>query len=265
MYCSMHPRCRLVQNLSKMTLLKNLLASMVAVVTVLMIGISASATQEVHEERYNFNILISNLHAGSLNLVSRDNGKSYAVRAILQTEGLLDLITPRVIDLGVKGWLHMESFRPVKYQETSTGREIEKHRIINYQHGTPKFFQITPPLPENAIPKFADDWNLSVDPATALFTLVRDYRIGWMCNSEFVMFDGRRAVRFSLGEPVIRGEEMHCDSSYTLATSNSPRMDEQSALPLTLIYRPSETSPDKYELHRLTMQTSRGKITFKRI
>ena len=240
---------------------KNIPAALAVAAAVLSAGISAAAQRTTHEERAVFNISVANIRVASLVAASRNNGRSYAVRAFLRSEGLLDLLARRTIDVRVRGWLRTENYEPVTYQETKTERKSENRLVLEYRRGVPHLTLVYPPLAEDSSFPDSERWRGSLDPATALFTVIRDYGKDEMCDSEFLMFDGKKTYQFVLGKPITRDEEIHCESSSTRVEGfTAEEMAELETVPFTLVYRLSGADPDRYELRRLTAPTTYGTL-----
>ena len=242
------------------------LAAAAAIAVTLLAALSSTAQEELSEERALFNIAVANIRVASLAAASRNNGRSYAVRAILQTQGVVDFFARRKIDVGVRGWLRKEFYKPAIYRETAIERNGEKRQEIRYQEGIPHFAQLHPPLAEDSEPSAMERWRWAIDPATALFVVIRDYSRDEMCDSDFTMFDGEKAYEFALGKPMSRGDEIHCESSFSrIGGFSDEEMAKQVTFPFTLVYRPTAEDPDRFELRLLKAPTEYGTLTASRV
>jgi hypothetical protein len=132
----------------------------------------------------------------------------------LQSTGLLRLLADIRYDAQVQGARAGMRFSPVRYrEEANTGQRQQSAEMV-WSRGVPVVENVAPPQeprPEDLDPATQRG---TVDPLTALWTVLRDVPAEKACTATSDVFDGRRRSKLRLHSPQPEGEAILCSGEY---------------------------------------------------
>lgn len=179
-----------------------------------------------------FDIRLGALKVGHLGVAANETDQTYAVRAQFQDTGLVGILVGIRFDAHAQGTRLGTSLIPRRYEENiDTGRRQSLTRL-QYNAGLPQVLDDTPTSP---LLIALEDQRGTVDPLTALYTLLRSGPAP--CGQNIPVFDGRRRSQVTLG-PMRDGQ---CSGNYRrIAGYSDAEMRERVSFPLTLRFAGAE-------------------------
>lgn len=235
--------------------------------TLLLTGLIAlaapAAVQAQTRSEGTFDLVLRGLTAGQLTFSGVENGRSYAVRGVLKSGGLVAMIRKVRYDAEVEGTVAGPRLSPARYREDADTGKRQSTSVMRWVRGVPQVESATPvrtPRPNDVDPATQKG---TVDPLTALYATLRDVPAAEVCTTNVIMFDGRRRSELRLSAPVMQGERVTCSGEYRrIAGFSDKEMAEKVRFPFTLTYAPA--GEGRMRVVEVAMDTLYGKATLKR-
>ena len=207
-------------------------------------------------EAGSFSISIRGFPFGSIAYSAAERGSAYSVAARVEASGLIGALVRARYDAQAQGTIRSGRYIPQRYTESARRGRRETESVLSYRNGVPGPKQQTPP--QNPRPSDIDPAKQggTVDPATAIFTTLRDMPRETACQVDLAMYDGRYRAGVTLGNPEPKGDGLVCTGMYRrLAGYSDAEMAEGSAFPFTAELVPHE---GKMRIQRIVMDTLYG-------
>ena len=155
---------------------------------------------------------------------------------------------------------------PVSFEESLTENGELSSTEIKFKNGKPYEVVMTGDLSESELPLDPLRQGEVLDPLTAMYLMTRNVQSSEACNSSFVMFDGVRRSRLSLGTPVPLGDGFECRSSYERIEGwTEEEMNEQTVFPFDLQYEQLDGRAGWYRMVEISAPTSLGRFRVRRV
>ena len=155
---------------------------------------------------------------------------------------------------------------PVSFEESFIENGEPSSTEIKFRNGEPYEVSVTGESNENETLLDPLRQGEVLDPLTAMYLMTRNVQSSEACSSSFVMFDGVRRSRLSLGTPVPLGDGFECRSSYERIEGwTEEEMKEQKVFPFDLQYEQLEGREGWYRMVEISAPTSLGRFRVRRV
>ncbi len=210
-----------------------------------------------------FDVYIGGFRAGTLGFSGVEDGRQYSAAARLESSGLLGMIREIGYDARATGRMSDAGFVPTRYQETANTGERVSRAVMDYVNGVPQVKSYDPPQERRATDLDPGTQGGTLDPMTALYTVLREAPANEVCRVDVFMFDGRRRSQVVTSNPRADGADIECDGEYRrIAGFKDSQMAKRTVFPFTLTYSP--TGNGTYQLTRVVFETLYGKAVLNR-
>lgn len=226
--------------------------SSLLLVFLLIPGLSLAETREAG----TFSISIRGFPFGSIAYSAAERDTAYSVAARVEASGLIGALVRARYDAQAQGNMRAGRYIPQRYTESARRGRRKTESVLSYRNGVPGPKQQTPP--QNKRPSDIDPAKQggTVDPATAIYTTLRDMPRDQACKVDQVMYDGRYRAGVTLGNPKPKGDGLVCTGMYRrLGGYSDKELAEGSAFPFTAELVPHE---GKMRIQRIVMDTLYG-------
>ena len=222
---------------------------------VLVLG-AVLAAQGARAERAVYDIYVLGVKAGELEIASTRNGRQYALAGRLESTGMLSAIRRVRYGAETKGRISGGRFVPDVYSEsTDTGQRRNSARM-EYRRGVPQVKTYSPardPKPEDVDPTTQAG---TLDPLTALFSILRDAPRAAICDAAERVFDGRRATE--LRTQPVAGDPSRCRGVYRrVAGYDAEELAERREFPFEVTVTPA--GGDRVRVTEIVMRSLYGR------
>jgi hypothetical protein len=200
-----------------------------------------------------FDVYVGGIRAGVVSISGEERDGRYAAAGRLESVGLVGAFRKVQYEAEVRGRLSGRKFGPRTYSETyRNGRDTEE-KEIDYRKGFPRV------RPKDAIggrldPKEQDG---TIDPLTAIWSVLRDVSEGDACRFSGDLYDGKRRSRVALGEPEQSGSGIACDGEYRRVAGYDDDDMEKPSFPFRVAYGPA--GDGRWQVERIDMESILGR------
>lgn len=211
-----------------------------------------SALEARFEVRYGI------LHVADVTVLATEGAQDYAAEGHVVTTGLVGLLREVHLDLSVEGTRQGDSLRPRHYRgDVDTGRRQIQSELA-YDAGVPRILALAPPEPAHPWDIAAADQGGTLDPMSALYTLLRP-RAETPCGQVLDLFDGRRHSRLRVEAAHVSGDAAQCSGAYIRVGGYSPtELQDYQALAFSLDYQ--RDADGDWQLARIVTHTPYGRM-----
>lgn len=219
----------------------------------------APAVSAQEQWSMRFDVRYGPLRAARVLVDARQDARSYSIRGQAQSTGIVGLIRDFHFDLAADGARVGDAYRPAFFiGDIDTGWH-ETRVEMQYPGGVPRVLTLAPEEP-------VEHWTLdptrqagTLDPLSALLTLIRPRPRDELCGVTVETFDGRRRGRVSLAEPVEDRGALVCAGLYRRLAGFSPEdMADYDRMPFTVVFEQSDAG--SWHLTRAVTQTPYGRM-----
>ena len=236
------------------------------------VGIQASASSTADSDRAlrvddaKFGVFVAGIRIGNFNLAAQSDGRSYGTSAIAKETGLASWLADFRYKASAMGWIRAGDLVPVTFEESLTENGESSSTEIKFRNGKPYEVAMRSESNENETPLDPLRQGIVLDPLTVMYLMTRDVQSGEVCSGSFIMFDGVRRSRLSLGTPVPLGDGFECRSSYERIEGwTEEEMNEQKVFPFNLEYEPLDGRAGWYRMVEISAPTSLGRFRVSRV
>lgn len=228
------------------------------------LALSAVAASADQTDSAVFDLTIRGITAGTLSVSGAISGDQYVVSGVLKSGGLLAFVRKVRYEARSEGTVADGRFTPARYAEDADTGKRQSKAVMAYIDGVPQVTTYDPPRdprPTDVDPATQDG---TIDPLTAIYATLRDVPEAEACNSQRLLFDGRRRSQVTLGAPEASGKGVvSCAGEYRrLAGFSEREMAEKVSFPFRLIYDP--IGDGRLRVREIVMDTLYGKGRLKR-
>lgn len=204
-----------------------------------------------------YDMTLGALPVGVLELDSRTGSAGQSTRLSIRSAGLAGLVRAVRFEARTTGT------QPRRYEEqVDTGRRVSQVRI-NWLAGRPQVLDYTSAPPETTAPPDAAATRGTLDPISAMLTVLSETDADQACALSLRVFDGQRLSRVVLNTRQDRPDGLLCGGTFTrLAGYRPEEMAERGRFDLRLTYVPSEAGG--LIAVEAEVQTLYGKVRLKR-
>jgi len=231
----------------------------------LIVLMTPAVGQDVREERAIFDITLLGLDVATLEIVSRNDGKQYAVSSYLGSKGLAKLFIPTSYRVKTRGFVRADRYVPSRYiEERMTGQQVMA-RTIAFRNGTIASIAYDPP--DQAEREFAERGNSgpSHDLINTLYNIARDRTVTELCHEHSVTFNGKDWTILEFGAAVEGPDEtVSCPVVVYSSNDPAPAGAAEKRYELEFTYIPHPEDSGWYHLSRVTGETRIGSMTIQR-
>ncbi|WP_406720257.1 MULTISPECIES: DUF3108 domain-containing protein [Thioclava] len=210
-----------------------------------------------------FDVQLKGLKAGELLINGKVENNGYGANGTLQTSGLLGFLRKLRYDATTSGHITGSRFTPTRYVEKADTPDRDRVSTMVYNRGTPISVSQEPPRKPRSTDLDPTQQHGTVDPLTALYSVLRSVTPDEACNRSEQIFDGTRRSQVTLNAPQKQGNTVVCTGEYRrLAGFSKSDMAKKSVFPFTLTYSP--TGNGRLEVTEITTDTIYGEGRLKR-
>lgn len=216
-------------------------------------------------EDMTFGLTMRGLPAGVLTISGNvDAGGAYQATGSLEYTGLLALVTSTKFTASASGTAANGLPRPTSYDENAALDEKRiKTQVTWDASGTPTAVTVTPPRDPRPYDIDPAAQKGTVDPLTALYTVLRDVPAASACNLALQSFDGRRLAAITVAAPQTDGDGLTCAGQYRRVAGYSDKdMADGATFDFTLRLKPADGGTMRVD--SVALDTVYGKARLKR-
>ncbi len=210
-----------------------------------------------------YRIRIGGVKAGVLAFKANDNGSNYAVTGVVKSTGLIGSLVKVRYEATSRGRSSGAVLVPTRYEDVAnTGRRTQSSEM-DYRNGVPQVRKSDPP--RNPMPFDVDPSTQkgTIDPLSAIYSLLRNVDAADACTLNVYMFDGRRRSQVSLDTPTKDGDAIICKGEYRrLKGFSDKEMAERQRFAFELTYQP--IADGRFQVQRIELDTLYGKAILDR-
>ena len=200
-------------------------------------------------EILRYDISIRSLRVGQLVVSGQDSSGGYAVEGRMRAAGLIGAFVSADYDASAQGILSGRGLIPRRAELVDGMGRNRGSVILNWRGDVPLVAAASPERPPLPWDIEAADQAGAVDPLSALWEIGRAQPIDGLCNRVIAIFDGYRASRLTLANPVRQADgRISCSGEWRRLAGYAPEdLAEGVRQGFTLSYL-----PDQEGLARLT-------------
>lgn len=186
---------------------------------------SVSAVYDLH---------VGGIGAGELRLEATVRAESYRARATVRTTGIVGVFIDQTWRGVTRGEVRGARLRPLHYSSRHEGDDGKQAREVTYEAGRP--VSVDPRPKEEARPWSIDpeDQAGTVDPVTAILSLLAPVREGAACDRRIASYDGKHRFAFEVERARRRADGIRCPGAYVRVAGYKPEKMEDARRPFTL-------------------------------
>lgn len=210
-----------------------------------------------------FDIAVAGVRAGSLSLAADRSGASYAVRTALESGGVVRLLRRVRFDAAARGTEARGRYTPDSYTESADTGQRQSEVEMTYAGGVPQILAYTP-APAGGTPLVDPaQQGGTLDPATALYAVLRDLPADQACTLTARTFDGRRLAQVTLSGATPQDAGLLCQGQYRRIDGfTAKEMADRQQFAFSLIY--AATGHGLLRVREVQLDTIFGKATLTR-
>lgn len=171
-------------------------------------------TADTDEPNATYALKIRGLTVGVIYLTSAIDARKYAVSGVIESTGLARAIRRFAYRGAARGAVRDGRLWPERYQETADTGRRNSEAVIQYTGGVPQLMVYN--SPKEAGPDSPDPATQggTIDPLTAIFSLLRDVPRAQACELDVAIFDGKRRSRISMRPLAVEDGLPTCEGRY---------------------------------------------------
>lgn len=213
-------------------------------------------------ETMRFDVTALGFKVGAFEMSAEETATRYSVSARFGTTGLVRLFRDMGFEMRASGRRLGREFFPNDYsEEVNTGRRTSSARL-HYAGGVPQLTggavsdgEVTPLDPATQ--------GGTLDPLTALFTVLRDQNAETLCKADMQIFDGGRRTRVVLTGRIDTGAAVTCTGQFRrIAGYPDHDLETRGVVPLTIRYAPGDNG--RMRAQSALLRTSYGPVGLRR-
>lgn len=202
-----------------------------------------------------YDIHVGGMWVGELALEARVQAREYRAEASFRTTGLVGFFLETDWIGETTGRVAAGALVPVRYAAGSG--DGEERREVAFSDGDPVSVSAEPPLEEKPWSIDAAEQSGTVDPVTALLSVLAPGPRRALCGRRIEVFDGRHRFAFELDRPEPRGDGARCSGAHVRLAGYEPeKMGENARQPVT--FSLSRRADGRDQVTRLQAETSLG-------
>lgn len=187
-----------------------------------------------------YDLNVGGLGAGELTLEATIGEERYRARAAVTTTGIVGVFIDQSWRGVTRGEVQGERLRPVHYSSQYEGDEGKQAREVRYEAGRPVSVHPRPKEETRPWSIDAEDQAGTVDPVTAILSLLAPAREGAACDRRIVAYDGKHRFAFELDRARRRAGGIRCPGAYVRLAGYKPEKMEDARRPFTLFLERGE-------------------------
>ncbi len=185
-----------------------------------------------------FDVTALGFKVGAFEMTVQETETRYSVSARFGTTGLVRLFRDMGFEMQASGRRRGRQFLPDDYSEhVNTGHRTSSAQM-HYVSGAPQLTggevsdgEVAPLDPATQ--------GGTLDPLTALFTVLRDQRAETLCTADMQIFDGGRRTRVILTGRIQNRDSVTCIGQFRrIAGYPQDELESRRVVPLTITYAP---------------------------
>ena len=225
------------------------------------IGTAAPASEPVPPvESFSaaYDIHIGGLEAGALSVEATIGDARYAASARMRTSGLVGFFLDESWRGETEGAVREGRLRPLRYSSGKAGERGAQRRELGYEDDAPVSVRSEPEAAEHPWSVDAADQQGTVDPVTALVSMLAPAAEGEACDRRILAYDGEHRFAFELGPAERRGDRLACEGAYVRLGGYEPTAltGEDGRQPFTLVL--AERADGLLQARRIEAETGFG-------
>lgn len=239
------------------------------VLTILVTGAAANtvthtaAQAEPQAETAEYDLKIRGLKVGHLTLRSQSTPDSYALAGVIRNTGLTRVIRRFSYRGQAKGKIYDGRLTPAQYMETAnTGKRASEAEIHYDAQGVPRVITYASPDEPGRDAPPPQTQGGTVDPLTAVYDLLRDVPLDRACQTDVMIFDGKRQSRITSAHAGTQDGLPVCSGRYERLLGFTPdEVARHRKFDFTLTYR---RVGDHLQVDRVSFGSIYGKAVIDR-
>ena len=222
----------------------------------------AQATQNT-EENAVYALKIRGITVGLINLTSTIDSNAYMVSGVIQSTGLARAIRRFSYRGAARGAVRNGSLWPDLYTETADTGRRNTEAVIKYTNGVPELLAYKSPREAGADSPAPATQGGTIDPLTAIFSLLRDVPRARACTLDVTIFDGKRRSRILVKPLATAAGLPTCSGRYErLQGFTAKEIARHTKFEFTVIY--ADAGNDMLSVQRIEFDSSYGTATLDR-
>ena len=210
-----------------------------------------------------FDIRIRGIPVGVMRLAGLEAEGFYAARAEIESVGVARVFRRFSYRASVRGDVDDGDLTPLRYEEIADTGRRRSEAVLIYAEGVPsvsRFVSQSEPPADSPAPATQGG---TLDPLSALFSVLRDRPPGAVCGRQLIMFDGRRRSSLTLGPAQDTGDGVACDGEYRrLQGFTDEELSRHRAFEMQLFFAPNAAGLQ--QSRRIAVQSVYGLATLDR-
>lgn len=230
-----------------------------AVLLALLAALPAAAN-----ERYSarFTLHIAGVKLAELSLAAHWTAEGYAVRAALETSGVVGPFYEAGLQAEADGRRTGRALVPRRFAADTFDSRRRQAVEIRYGAGRPQSVRAEPPFKPKPWEIAPAEQGGTVDPLTAALALFGPQEERAVCGRAVEAFDGRKRTRLTLGPPKRGRRGIRCDGAYRRIAGFKPKRMEMPEVPVTVWF--AQGLDGLWHLARAEAPTPFGTATLRR-
>ncbi|MBF9030224.1 DUF3108 domain-containing protein [Rhodobacterales bacterium HKCCE3408] len=214
--------------------------------------------------RQDFDVRWNGLRVARLVLAVRDEEAAYALAGRAESTGMAAIFRSVRAEMSAQGSFDGDRPRPFAYSEDlDTGRRASTV-TLSYRDGVPEIVARNPDGPPEPWDIDPADQSGTIDPLSALFSLVRPRAAEATCGWSEDVFDGRRRSRLMLGTAEPSADGISCPGLYERIAGFRPEeLADRTDFPFRATFR--EGPDGLWVLTGIELQSLYGPVEISRI
>lgn len=206
-----------------------------------------------------FDVEIRGIRVGVLGFSAARDARRYSSSARFETRGIVGVLARLRFDGSVRGQISGRAMRPLEYRSDFDNGDGVSVIEMRFNGDTPVVERDEPRGPLQPWDIDPADQRGVVDPMTAALKVLLDTPRSEACKVNLQVFDGRRRMQVTLGNPRQDGDTLVCSGEMRRIAGYEPgRMEEQTRFPFEAVYAGHPDEADLLQLRRLSASSRFG-------
>ena len=231
------------------------------IMLLILLAFAGPASAQSYQDE--FDVRFGSARVAQLILAVNETGETYALAGRANSTGLVAIFRSFRFDLAATGRRNGNAFIAFSYREDVDTGQRASTVSMRWQGGTPVIDARAPDGPIEAWDIEPSAQTGTIDPLSALYSVLRPRPEAELCNLNQAVFDGRRRSQITLGAPRADGATRVCGGAYRRIAGFSPEdMAERTEFPFTASF--VQDAAGQWILQSVDLQSLYGPVRITR-